>query len=84
MSDGLVKAVMAEQTQSATNAAELAEAVGRVEREMIRLALGDSGGDQGDLSSLVRHPTAPRPRPNRSAIAIPFEPPPNAPSLIAR
>jgi hypothetical protein len=66
--------LMAEHTRSASNNAELVEAVARVEREMIRLALGELGEGEGDDSSLVRCPKKPKPTLNRSAVAIPMDP----------
>jgi len=64
---------MGDRAQSEEGQREIAEAVGRVERELIRAILGErrrSDGSDGDFTSSVRCPKIPKPTPNQSAVAV--------------
>ena len=72
----LMERRMRGETQPAGSDPALVQRLGRVKREMILavLSVRRSDGSEGDFTSLVRFPKAPKPTLNRSAIAIPLDP----------
>ena len=71
----LMERRMRGKTPLASTDVELAEALARWEREILAvLSARRSDGSDGDFTSLVRCPKAPKPTLNRSAIAIPLDP----------